>query len=338
MRVIAPAAPVTKPRFDDRFLTAVLFIDVVGSTKRASELGDSKWRALLRKHETLVRTQITKWGGREVDSSGDASFAIFDAPAKAIGCAWMVARLARKLGIEIRAGVHVGECEREGEKVRGVAVHVGARLLSKAGPGEILISKIARDLIQGSGIQLVDSGTHSLKGVPGRWHLFGVKQMDDRPPKELEGAQTMPIGVMLVDDHPLWRETIRRVLELDDSVAVVGEASDGAEAIDVCRRNRPDVVLMDIHLREMHGIEATRQICEELPDLKVLVLSSTDDRQSILDAVDAGASGYMLKTAAADEISEAVRRTHGGELVFPPALSKLVLSELRRRTPAGQSE
>lgn len=324
-------AEVAKPCFSDRFLAAVLFIDVVGSTKRASELGDRKWSELMRKQERLVRTQLARWGGQEVDSAGDGSFATFDVPARAIGCAWMISHLTRRLGIEIRAGVHVGECEREGEKVRGMAVHVGARLMSKARTGEILISKTARDLIQGSGIRVNDRGRHALKGVPGRWHLFGVEEMGERPPDESRGQQTLSIGVMLVDDHPLWRETIRRVLELDDLVTVVGEASDGQEAIETAVKKRPDVVLMDVHLGEMNGIEATRRICAELPDLKVLVLSSTDDRESVVEAVQAGATGYLLKTAGADEIADAVRRANEGELVFPPALSGVLLEEIRGR-------
>jgi len=121
------------------------------------------------------------------------------------------------------------------------------------------------------------------------------------------------------------------VLENEVSITVVGEACDGQEAIDVCRQRRPDVVLMDMNLGQMHGIEATERITAELPDLKVLVLSSTDDRVSVLTALDAGASGYLLKTAAATEITDAISRIHNGELVFPPALSQVVLSAIRRR-------
>ncbi len=324
--------------FPDRFLTAILFIDVVGSTTRAAELGDGRWTELMHTHESLVRTEIARWGGHEVDSAGDGSFATFDTPARAIGCAWTIARRAHRLGVQIRAGVHVGECERQAENVRGLAVHVGARVAAKAHPDEILVTKTAQELIQGSDIRLRDRGSHVLKGVPGRWHLYGVEAMgEDLPPDEDRGMQ-VTTAVMLVDDHPLWRETLRRVLENEDSVTVVGEASDGQEAIDACHQRRPDVVLMDMHLGQMSGIEATQRICEEVPALKVLILSSTDDRQDVLAAVDAGASGYLLKTAAASEIVEAIDRIHKGELVFPPALSQVVLSEIRRRgTLAGDA-
>lgn len=290
----------------------------------------------MRSHAALVRTQIARWVGHEVNSAGDGFFATFDAPARAIGCAWMIAREAELLEIQIRAGVHVGECERQEDDVRGLAVHVGARLASKARPGEILISKTVRDLIQGSDIRLTDRGSHALKGVPGRWHLFGVESVGVRPPRD-DGLPT-PICVLLVDDHPLWRETLTRVLENDGVVAVVGEASDGPEAIDIAYERRPDVVLMDMQLQQMHGIEATRRICAELPDLKVLVLSSTEDRESVLAAVAAGASGYLLKTSGAKEILAAIRRINDGELVFPPALSQLVLGEIRRRGAAFGAE
>ncbi|MGI8407710.1 MAG: response regulator [Actinomycetota bacterium] len=318
--------------FPDRFLSSVLFIDIVDSTALAVELGDSTWAGLMDIHDSLVGAEIARWEGYEVDAAGDGSFATFDVAAKAIGCAWTIAGRSRALGLEIRAGVHVGECERAAAgNVRGLAVHVGARLAAKARPGEILISKTARELIQGSEIQLTDRGTHALKGVPGRWHLFGVESMgEDLPTDEGRGIQET-IGVVLVDDHPLWRETLRRVLENEFSITVVGEAGDGQEAIDACRQRRPDVVLMDMHLEQMHGIEATERISEELPDLKVLVLSSTDERESVLAAVDAGASGYLLKTAAATEITDAINRIDKGELVFPPALSQVVLSAIRRR-------
>jgi class 3 adenylate cyclase/CheY-like chemotaxis protein len=326
------------PHFPDRFLTAILFIDIVGSTALAAELGDSKWTDLMDFHDRLVGAEIARWEGHEVNAAGDGSFATFDVPARAIGCAWTIARRSRGLALEIRAGVHVGECERKADgNVRGLAVHVGARLAAKARPGEILISKTARELIQGSEIQLRDRGFHVLKGVPGRCHLFGVEAMsEDLEANEGRGVP-VPIGVMLVDDHPLWRETLRRVLEHDESITVVGEACDGREAIGMCRSRRPDVVLMDMNLVEMHGIETTQRIREDLPELKVLVLSSTDERESVLAAVDAGASGYLLKTAAANEIADAVTRIDKGELVFPPALAQVVLGAIRRGAFAGEA-
>jgi CheY-like chemotaxis protein len=210
-----------------------------------------------------------------------------------------------------------------------VAVHAGARLASKARPGEILISKTTRDLIQGSRISLRDRGSHVLRGLPGRWRLFAVEAMAERPPAHQDKGIDPGIDVMLVDDHPLWREMIRRVLEHDDFSTIVAEASDGGEAVAMAQSARPDVVLMDVNLPGVSGIEATRAILLANPDTKVLVLSSSDERGDVLEAVEAGASGYMLKTSAAREIIEAVRRASAGELVFPHALSQLVLGALR---------
>ena len=137
--------------------------------------------------------------------------------------------------------------------------------------------------------------------------------------------------MMLVDDHPLWRDTLRKILEHQRFAVVVAEASDGEEAVDQAEIARPGLVVMDIQLPNRNGIEATRDLLSKQPDLKVLVLASSDDRTQVLAAVEAGACGYLLKTASSEEVREAVRRVHAGELVFPPKLADLVLGELRGR-------
>jgi DNA-binding NarL/FixJ family response regulator len=144
------------------------------------------------------------------------------------------------------------------------------------------------------------------------------------------------ITLLLVDDHPMWRQTLRTVLEGSKVGVVVAEAADGPDAVEQAERTRPGAVVMDMNLLTMNGVEATRRILELLPDTKVLMLSSTDERAEVVAAVQAGASGYLLKTAEPDELADAVRRIHQGELVFPPALAKVVLEEFRRmgrRTP-----
>ena len=156
----------------DRFLATVLFTDIVGSTELAGRLGDRGWRDLLQRFHGLCRAQIDTFRGREIDTAGDGYFAIFDGPARALRCADAMVRGLRALGITIRAGLHTGEVETLGDKVSGMAVHIGARVMARAGDGQVWVSSTARDLVAGSGIGFEDCGRHALKGVPGEWALF----------------------------------------------------------------------------------------------------------------------------------------------------------------------
>jgi class 3 adenylate cyclase len=158
----------------DRVLATILFTDIVGSTERAAELGDRRWRDLLADYHALARRELQRFRGREVDTAGDGFLATFDGPARAIRCAAAISAVAGRLGLQIRAGLHTGEVEMMGESVRGIAVHIGARVASVAGPREILVSSTVKDLVAGSGITFEDRGTHALKGVPDEWRLYAV--------------------------------------------------------------------------------------------------------------------------------------------------------------------
>lgn len=160
----------------DRVLATVLFTDIVGSTERASELGDKAWGDLLQAHHAVVREQLARFGGREISTSGDGFLATFDGPARAIRCALGICRGVEALGLEVRAGVHTGEIELVGDDIRGVAVHIGARISALAGPGEVLVSRTVKDLVAGSGLAFRDFGTVTLKGVPDEWQLYRVEQ------------------------------------------------------------------------------------------------------------------------------------------------------------------
>jgi class 3 adenylate cyclase/pimeloyl-ACP methyl ester carboxylesterase len=159
----------------ERVLATVLFTDIVDSTARAVELGDARWRELVQAHHGLVRRQLTRFRGTEIDTAGDGFFASFDGPARAIRCACAISEGVRELGLEIRAGLHTGECERIDNKVGGIAVNIGSRVASEAGPGEVLVSSTVKDLVAGSGIQFSERGVAELKGVPGEWRLFAVE-------------------------------------------------------------------------------------------------------------------------------------------------------------------
>jgi class 3 adenylate cyclase len=161
-------------REPDRMLATVLFTDIVESTSRASALGDRDWRELLERHDQLMRGEIDRHRGHEVKTMGDGFLATFDGPARAIRCAWSASDAMRQLGIEIRAGLHTGECEVMGRDIGGIAVNIGARVGAAAGPGEVLVSRTVSDLVAGSGIEFTDRGVHSLKGVPGEWQLYAV--------------------------------------------------------------------------------------------------------------------------------------------------------------------
>jgi pimeloyl-ACP methyl ester carboxylesterase len=158
----------------DRVLATVLFTDLVGSTELAADLGDRRWRELLEAHHAAVRRELDRFGGREIDTAGDGFLSAFDGPARAIRCARSVVDAVSALGLEVRAGVHTGECEVIGDKLAGVAVHIGARVAACAGPGEVLVSSTVGDLIAGSGIELADRGAHALKGVEGERRLYAV--------------------------------------------------------------------------------------------------------------------------------------------------------------------
>jgi class 3 adenylate cyclase len=163
----------------ERVLATVLFTDIVDATSKASELGDREWRELLRQHHDLIRARLSQFRGNEVDTAGDGFFATFDGPARAIECACSIRDGVRALGVEVRAGVHTGECEVIDDKVAGIAVHIGARVAGIAGPGEVLVSRTVKDLVAGSGIGFRDCGERELKGVPGGWHLYAVMDGSD---------------------------------------------------------------------------------------------------------------------------------------------------------------
>jgi pimeloyl-ACP methyl ester carboxylesterase len=156
----------------DRLLATVLFTDIVGSTQQASTLGDRDWGELLGAHHAVVRRELERFRGREIDTAGDGFFAVFEGPARAARCALAIREAVRQLGLEVRVGLHTGEVEMMDGNVRGLAVHIGQRVLSEAGSGEVLVSSTVKDLVAGSGLTFADRGMHGLKGVPEEWRLF----------------------------------------------------------------------------------------------------------------------------------------------------------------------
>jgi class 3 adenylate cyclase len=165
----------------DRVLATVLFTDIVGSTEKAAALGDSRWRKLLDDHHITIRRNLTRFRGREVKTTGDGILATFDGPARGVRCACAIAEEIHSLGIDVRAGLHTGECEIMGEDVGGIAVHIGARVASLAGAGEVLVSRTVKDLVAGSGLRFADRGSQTLKGVPGDWQIYAGRVAANQP-------------------------------------------------------------------------------------------------------------------------------------------------------------
>jgi pimeloyl-ACP methyl ester carboxylesterase len=166
---------VREPAQPERVLATVLFTDIVRSTERARELGDRRWRDLLERHHELVRRDLARFRGTEIDTAGDGFLATFDGPARAIRSAKAIVESVHTLGLDVRAGLHTGEVELAGERVRGIAVHTGARVASHAGAGDVLVSQTVKDLVAGSGIEFEDRGARELKGIPGEWRLYAVR-------------------------------------------------------------------------------------------------------------------------------------------------------------------
>jgi len=161
-------------RQPERFLATILFTDIVGSTDLAAKVGDREWRRLLAAHHAAIRTQLKKFGGREVDTAGDGFLCRFDQPAQAVRAADAILSDLARLGLHLRAGIHTGECELIGGKIGGIAVHIAARVMALAESDQVLVSSTVRDLVSGSQLGFEDAGTRELKGVPGEWRLYSV--------------------------------------------------------------------------------------------------------------------------------------------------------------------
>jgi class 3 adenylate cyclase len=159
----------------DRILATVLFVDIASSTERAATLGDTRWCNVLNSYYAIVRKEFSRFRGKERNTTGDGFLATFDGPARAIRCALAITQTVKQLGIDVRASVHTGECELMGDNVGGIAVHIGARIMAQAEPGNVLVSGTVKDLVSGSGIHFEDRGVYQLKGVPGEWRLFAAR-------------------------------------------------------------------------------------------------------------------------------------------------------------------
>lgn len=305
-------------RVAGRSLLTVLCTEVVDSPERRVVVGDERSGGAVASHHGAVRSALRTHGGREEKVAGGGLVATFTSPTKATECALDIVEHGSNVGLPVRAGLHTGEIERRGRAVAGMGLEVAARIVARAVAHEVLVSGSVRDELTGSDLEFSPRGTYTLAGLPRRGRVYSVN-----------GPGIGLIRLILADDHPLWRETLTGLLEHGGTASVVAEAGTGDEALEAARTIPADVVLMDIDMPERDGIDAASAITDMADGPKVLMLSSMKERDEVIASVRAGASGYVLKTAGRDEVADAVRRVHAGELVFPPELAQIVLAELR---------
>ncbi|MEP7040530.1 MAG: ABC transporter substrate-binding protein [Chloroflexota bacterium] len=207
----------------ERFLTTVVMTDIVGSTEHAAELGDNAWREFLQQHHALIRTELRRHGGREMDTAGDGFFVIFDAPAQAVGCVLAMAKAVRGLGIEIRAGVHVGEVQQMAGKVTGIAVVIASRIMAGGGGGDVLVSSTVRDLVAGSGLTFEDRGVRQLKGVPDEWRVYSVRRPEAEavaPGQPAVARVRRAAAVRRAQARPIWQRRPRLAAAIAGGLAI----------------------------------------------------------------------------------------------------------------------
>jgi DNA-binding NarL/FixJ family response regulator/class 3 adenylate cyclase len=342
-----------------------LFTDIEGSTRLVKALRE-RYPQVLAQHRHLVRAAIAGQAGHEVDTQGDAFFVAFGTAKQAVLCALDIQRALAShdwpagAPVRVRIGIHTGQAVPADGAYTGLAVHRAARICAAANGGQVLVSQATRDIIEDEeeeepGFTLVDLGERTLKDLDRPVRLFQLAAPGlDAPAPAAAGqpgggaaagapaAATGPgrtLRVVVADDHPLFRDGLVAALATMDGVEVVGTAADGEQAVTVTGELAPDVVLMDLAMPGVNGIEATRRIVQAHPGTAVLVLTMAEADDSLVAAVRAGARGYLLKEAGRQEISHALWSVAAGEAVFGTSVADRILSRLAEppRGKAGTS-
>ena len=325
-----------------------LFTDVEGSTALLRRLRD-RYADVLADHQRLLRGAFGEAGGTEIDSQGDSLFFCFrrarDAVEAAVagqralaGHAW-----PEDGAVRVRMGVHTGEASLTAQQYHGLAVHRARRICDTGHGGQILLSQTCRTLLEDEeaeheNLELLELGTHRLKDFDRPVVLYQVVAPDlpaEFPPiRALPGDGAGGVRVLIADDQALVRAGFRMILDAEESMDVVGEASSGSEAIEEVRRLRPDVVLMDVRMPEMDGIEATRRLLADGPsETKVVMLTTFDMDEYVYEALRAGASGFLLKDVPPEQLVEGIRAVGSGEALLAPSITKRIIEEFVRRPP-----
>ena len=341
-----------------------LFSDVEGSTALLRKLRDG-YSTVMGKHEELMRAA---WAGsgRELDADGDSFFVAFGRPKQAVDAAVAAQRALAEhqwpddVDLRVRIGIHTGEASLVGDQYVGLAVHRAARICDAGHGGQILLSETTRSLLvdeeqEFEHFELHDLGPQVLKdfdrpvriyqltidGLPGefpdlRTAGHGATILADRQDELAAAEEGGGVRVVIVDDQALVRAGFRMILEAEVDIEVVGEASDGGQAVDECERLKPDVVLMDVRMPEMDGIEATRRLlAQDEAETKVVMLTTFDMDEYVYDALRAGASGFMLKDVPPEQLVEGIRSVASGDALLAPSVTRRVIEEFVRRPPSS---
>ena len=326
-----------------------LFTDIEGSTALLRRLRD-RYSDVLADHQRLLREAFERAGGNEIDTQGDSFFFCFrharDAvQAAADGQRALLTHAWPDEGVvRVRIGIHTGEGAASGGKYHGLAVHRAKRICDAGHGGQILLSQTSHALLEDEeaehdGFSLLDLGPHRLKDFDRPVVLHQVVAPDlpsEFPPIRALGVDAGAGGVRVViaDDQALVRAGFRMILDAEEGMDVVGEASSGAEVIEEVRRLRPDVVLMDVRMPEMDGIEATRRLLADgASETKVVMLTTFDMDEYVYEALRAGASGFLLKDVPPEQLVEGIRAVGSGEALLAPAITRRIIEEFVRRPP-----
>ena len=316
-----------------------LFSDVEGSTALLRKLRD-RYPEVLENHRRLLRTAFSDHGGQEVGTEGDSFFVAFADPGSALAAAAAAQRALvahewpEGSEVRVRIGVHTGQASLSDGQYVGLAVHRAARICGAGEGGQVLVSQATRMLLHDDepeieGIALNDLGERTLKDFDRPIRIYELLATDRAPAEPC-------IRVLIADDQALVRTGFRMILEAEKDIEVVGDAADGAEALAEARRTKPDVVLMDVRMPELDGIEATRRLlADESVSSKVVMLTTFDMDEYVYEALRAGASGFLLKDVPPEQLVVGIRAVASGDALLAPSVTKRVVEEFVRRPPAS---
>ena len=323
-------------------LVSFLMSDIERSTELVRRLGRDQYEGVLREHRTIISGAVEAHGGRFVDSPGDSTFAVFARASDAVRAAALAQReledgqWPHDAVLRVRMGIHTGEATLSDGTYHGLAVHRAARICSEAKGGQVLVSHATVSVIEDArdglaGISLVEVGERRLKDFEEPVRLHRLTTPDSDAP---EAASASRIGILIVDDQALVRTGFRMILEAEADLDIVGEAADGAEAVDLARRTKPDVILMDVRMPNVDGLEATRRLLEGKEEgPRVLILTTFDLDEYVYEALKVGASGFLLKDTPPEELVDAIHVVARGDALLAPSITRRVIEEFVRRPP-----